>query len=168
MVTSARALSNFENIVTKNIFSPSRHYVPYLQDKKPKNVKKELVKRYVILKGTLIKGEERVAVLEVLPAGKRELGLEDVNQKRLLVSQGDDLGNCQVLEVKAGQVVLGGQCQGVVLSLKDSPERKKIPALNKKPANKVLSLAPRPALGPPEKKTKTFKKPPKFPRPPSR
>ncbi|WP_457755809.1 hypothetical protein [Thermodesulfatator indicus] len=123
-LTSSLVAANFDDIVTKNIFSPSRQYVPYITNQKPKDVKKDFLTKYLILRGTLIKENERLAVIEVLPAAKRELGLE-TNTRRVVVGQGETLGNCQVLKVLPGEVILGGRCEDITLSLKESPERKK-------------------------------------------
>ncbi|WP_456371479.1 hypothetical protein [Thermodesulfatator atlanticus] len=113
----------YQPMVEKNLFSPERRYEPYFTEQK-KDIKKDVLKRFIILRGTLIKDNKRFAVIEVLPAGKRQLGLED-NQRRFVVAEGEALGECQVVKVRPEEVILGGRCEGLVLTLKDSPERQK-------------------------------------------
>ncbi len=122
---------DFQVAVEKNLFSPDRRYEPYFSEKKG-GVHQDILKRSLILRGTLVKGRERLAVIEVLPAARRELGLEDTKQRRFVVTQGEDLGDCPVLEIRPEEVILGGRCQGLTLTLEDSPERKRPAPAEKK------------------------------------
>ncbi len=148
---------DFHVAVEKNLFSPDRRYEPYFPAKKG-GIHQDILKRSLILRGTLLKGKQRLAVIEVLPAARRELGLEDTKKRRFVVSQGDNLGDCQVLEIRPEEVILGGRCQGLALTLEDSPERKqpvssqKVSAQGLRPSRMPKTLGKRPPLRSPHPK----------------
>ncbi len=131
----------------KNLFSPQRRYEPYFPVQK-KGANKDFLERFLILRGTLLENQQRLAVIEVMPVAKKELGLEDDHRRRFVVAEGESLGECQVLEIKPEEVVLGGRCQGLTLSLENTPERKRsapAPAVQNKllPRKKVKAGPPK-------------------------
>ena len=122
--------------VEKNLFSPERRYDPYFPEKKGTKPRKDVLERGIILRGTLLKGKKRLAVIEVSPAARRELRLEDTKQRRFTLSEGETLGDCEIVEIRPEEVLFGGRCQGLLLSLKESPERRKTFPAN--PVNKTF------------------------------
>lgn len=125
---------DYQEAIEKNLFSPERRYEPYLPEQEGAGgIKKELLKRGLILRGTFDNGRKRLAVIEVTPLAKRELHLEE-KKRTFVLGEGESLGNCKVIEILTEKVILGGYCQGVTLSLQESPEREKALLPQKKEA----------------------------------
>ncbi len=157
----------YEVFIERNPFSPQRQYVPSAnggqgaQGSKGEDLKKEL-----ILRGTFASGNLRLAIIEVRPVFKRRYRLE---KDRLVVGIGEKIGPCEVLEVRRGEVVLGGGCRQTVLRLADAPERKKplpaSPHLPAAPKTQKVNKPPSPGPKPQNPKPKATQKPPVPPNP---
>lgn len=125
----------YEILIEKNPFSPERQYVPADSDGKAgsggqmpgQDLKKEL-----ILRGTFDSGARRWAVIEVSSSFKIRHHLK---KSRFVLEEGQKIGPCEILEIRRGEVVLGGGCRRVTLCLADAPERKK-PLPQPRPAPK--------------------------------
>ncbi len=129
---------DYQEAVEKNLFSPERRYEPYLPEQEGTGgIKRELLKRGLILRGTFDNGHKRLAVIEVTPLARRELHLER-EKKTLVLGEGESLGDCKVIEILSEKVILGGYCQGLTLSLQESPERTSPP-----PKKKVVPKPPK-------------------------
>jgi len=123
---------DYQKAVEKNLFSPERRYEPYLPEQEGAGgVKREILKRSLILRGTFDNGHKRLAIIEVTPLAKRELHLEE-KKRTLVLGEGESLGECKVIEILPEKVILGGYCQGLTLSLQESPERGKVLSPQKK------------------------------------
>ena len=111
------------------------------------------LKQDLILRGTFSSGDLRLAIIEVQPAFKRR---HQLKKDRLIVAEGEKIGPCAVVEIRRGEVVLGGGCRQVVLRLADSPERKK--PLPKNPQSTPVAQPPKvqkaPDFGPQNPATK--------------
>ena len=118
-------------VVRQNLFSPDRKYSsPSDSSEVSKNSLRdkdlEKLRRNIILRGTYCYERRCWALLELKPAIKRLLELNDLPKDRTLkVEEGGSVGRCAVEEIKRGEVVLGNKCEGLVITLAESPERKK-------------------------------------------
>ena len=157
----------YEILIEKNPFSPERQYVPTTGQGTTTSTprSKEDLKKELILRGTFESGNLRLAVIEVRSSFKRRHQLE---KDRYVVGEGEKIGPCEILEVRRGEVEIGGECQNTVLSLADAPERKKPltvsptpPPTRTHPSTPARPVKPKPAS------TKTNQKPSKFPKPPN-
>jgi len=145
----------YEIIIEKNPFSPERKYTPAPSEKNGKGEGgiSEEYKRQLILRGTFWNGKQYFAVIEVKAGLKNKLHLE---KSRLLLQKGESLGDCVVEEIKRGEVVLGGSCEKLKLSLADAPERKRaLPQITSRPP----SSEPPSSSRPPVNKTKRARRP---------
>lgn len=118
-------------VVRKNLFSPNRSFSPELEGvnngrgtKKGQDLRR--LRKNIILRGTYCYEQRCWALLELKPLGKRLLDLDFLPPNRTLrVKEGDTIGRCTVKRIEREKVVMGNKCEGLVLTLADSPERKK-------------------------------------------
>jgi len=159
----------YEVLIEKNPFSPSRQYIPPTkqgnQSSGTKEISEDKLKKEVILRGTFWNGKQYLAILEVKASFKQRYKL---SKERFILSKGERLGPCELLEIDRGAVVLGGACGSVRLSLADAPERKQplpkgaimkppsvpLPPSQAKPPQQPKTKPP----SPPQKKVNPFRK----------
>ena len=84
------------------------------------SLKQEEIKKYLILRGTMYLNGRSFAILEIGPFLQKRF---ELNKKRIVLPLGGRLGGCTLEEIKRGEVILGGDCGGIKLSLAEDPER---------------------------------------------
>lgn len=128
--SSARNVSE-DLVVRKNLFSPDRSYSPELETKEisgsdggDKNI--ERLRKNIILRGTYCYEQKCWALLELKPTVKKLLEIKTLPKDRTFkVEEGGLLGACSIKKIRRGEVILGAKCEGLVITLAESPERKK-------------------------------------------
>ena len=131
----------YQEVVERNIFSRERKYEPFNKEEpQKKNFKEEEIKKGVILRGIYRTGNETYVLFDIRPYLRKKL---EIDEKKKFFRPGDKLGPCTIAKIEKGKVMLDEECNELILSFGDSPERKR--------------PAPRPAPPPPPKPQKTQK-----------
>jgi len=151
-----RALApEFEVVVEKNVFSPERRYVPPEEGGAIQDVRQEEIKRGLTFRGIFRHGDEKWAVIEIRPYLKRKWELEE---DRKFFAEGEKIGPCEIKKIARGEVVLGGKCKNITLTLSESPERKR-PAPKRSISKKSVPKKSPPSQKNPSGPKKTFPNP---------
>jgi len=139
----------YEVIVERNLFSPSRMYLPPPKKKSSQsNIKIEEIKRGIIFRGVFRAGDQVYAVLEIAPHLKKKWNL---SKHTKVFKEAERVGPCTIDKIERGKVTFGGECGGLELLLADSPERKR-----KKPQKISLNESSKRRQRNKEKKPKVF------------
>jgi len=152
LVTAVQAAGispSYEEIWQNNPFSPNRTYVPPSENNgSHEDVKQEEIKKNLLLRGTYRVGDHAYALFEVKSPLRNKWQM-DKDQQFLLVSLGEEVGDCILEKIQRGEVLLGGSCGELILSLADLPERhnpiQPLPKSGEKPVQpKLTSQKPAP------------------------
>ncbi len=142
--------AEYQEIVERNLFSQNRQYEPFeKKEAKGGTFNEEEIKRGVILQGIYRAGDKVWILLDIKPHLRKKWGIEE---EKKYFQLGEKLGPCKITKVEKGKIILDKSCHELVLSFKDSPERKR-------PVPRRVFPSRPPSPGPQTKPKKSQQKP---------